>query len=667
VYEFDGNGYPVVGEVFLPRLSSGGIMIIDDIETGDVNGDGRIDAVFCGNSDQGHVVEYNGSGYAVTYSTPKPAEDEGWAGTCSIGDITNDGTDDFLVVLPEGPKVYSHDGNAYREVWVGPPRENSATSASSFAGDSDNDGYTEFLFPNDRSTPMMLYESDVVGATSFTNTHTFEGKGPLVIIGNLDPTNDKTEIDCDDTDSARGAAWFCGSDYSRPAAGSGGGVGGTRWSDEFTVCNTAAEERELRFRFTERGDPGQMASTYAETVSAGNCVTYSNPIGQWFGQDVYGALLIDVMDGDAEDIRISGLFKGETGDGVMGQFFASSALDEAVTTDAYILTTTDPEQNRLGTGFQATQDGTDFEITLENPIGQNHWRKVLKKNWKSGDNDLFGRLERHAPGVSNLVIHYKVTDGAVVPFGTVTDNESGDPAARGPATPASSLVMPVIGKTSGAAGVDWFSEFLIANLTQDPNTVQLKLYIGRLLTGGIELGPGEVAGYSDLVSQIDWRDAGDNPVALEEGVGALEIVAEGTIIAGSKFNSVDRKTGRVMGLSLKAMAEPNLEPESTYLFLGVQNEDPTGVVRARLNLTNLTDEDATLAVDVLRQDGTLVGSFEKVARAKRFSDWRIPKSLTEEGETYTLVVTTTQPGYAFLSQINESNDAICNYPLEIHE
>jgi hypothetical protein len=115
------------------------------------------------------------------------------------------------------------------------------------------------------------------------------------------------------------------------------------------------------------------------------------------------------------------------------------------------------------------------------------------------------------------------------------------------------------------------------------------------------------------------------------------------------------------------MAEPNLVPEKEYLFLGVRNKDETGVVRARLNFTNLTDKNATLQVDVLHQDGTLVGSFEKTARANRFSDWRIPKRLTEVGETYTLVVRTTQPGYAFLSQMNESNDAICNYPLTVNE
>jgi len=657
IQEYANGSFPIVGNVTPPPPlldaagQEDGVMVIDDIETGDVNGDGRADAVFCGNSGQGHVITYQNGTYILEFNSLAPTEKGVFSQSCSIGDITNDGVSDFLVLNEEGPKVYSHDGSGYFEVWAGPPLNSFPLIDVSFIGDSDNDGYNEFFFLDIEPLRTLLYESDVVGATSFTNTHTFEFHSSAILIDNINRTNDKSEIDCDDTDPARGAGWFCGTDYSRPAAGSGGGVGGTRWSDEFTVCNTSDEDRELLFAFTERGDPGQPVRKRAETISASACVTYADPVGQWFGEEMYGALLIDVMNGPAEDIRISGLFKGETEDGVMGQFFGSAALEDAVTGDAYILTTADPEQNRLGTGFQATRDGTDLEITLENPIGQNHWRKVLNSNWKAGDNDLYSRIERKVPGVSNLVIHYKVNEGAVVPFGTITDNESGDPAARGPATPASYLVLPVIGKTSGAAGVDWFSEFLIANMTQEPNTVQLNLYLDELLTGEITL----------------WRDEGDNPVALEEGVGALEILAEDTVIAGSKFNSVDRETDVVMGLSLKAMAEPNLVPEHEYLFLGVRNEDETGVVRARLNFTNLTDQNATLQVDVLRQDGTLVGSFEKTARAKGFNDWRIPKSLTEVGETYTLVVTTTQPGYAFLSQMNESNDAICNYPLAVNE
>ena len=669
VYEYANGEYPIIASIPLPLGLFGGTMKVDDFGIGDVNHDGIADAVFCGNSGQGHVLTYRNGTYRVDFSTPQQSGGPtNFAQACSVGDMTNDGNDDFLVINQLGPRVFTYDGSSYGEVWVGEHIGVAPGINESFVGDPDNDGFTEFLFQS-RVYPreVQLYENDTVGATDFQNTHSFSPVKNLVtiIIANLNPANDEPPpIDCDDADPTRGAGEHCGVDYSRPAAGSGGGVGGTHWSDEFTVCNTAAENRELLFRFTERGDPGQPTHTRAETILADACVTFTDPVQEWFGQEMYGAFLIDVMDGPADDIKISGIFKGELNGKVMGQFFGNVALEDAITGDAYILTTTDPERDRLGTGFQATKDGTSLEVTLENPIGTVHWRNNLGGNWVMGDNDLFSEIERHAPGVPNLIIHYDVMGGAV-PFGTVTDNQSGDPAARLAAMPSEYLVIPVIGTTSGAAGVDWRSEFTIANMVQEPNAVLLNFYHdGQLLTGGFTLAEGEVLGYGDLVSQITWRDADGSVVPVDQGVGALEIIAEGYVIAGSKFNSVNRETGEVMGLSLKAMAEPNLLPEKDYLFLGVRNEDETGIVRARLNFTNLTDRNAKLLVDVLDQDGELVGSFERTARAKQFNDWRIPRSITEEGETYTLRMTSSQPGYAFVSQMNESNDAICNYPLE---
>jgi len=136
------------------------------------------------------------------------------------------------------------------------------------------------------------------------------------------------------------------------------------------------------------------------------------------------------------------------------------------------------------------------------------------------------------------------------------------------------------------------------------------------------------------------------------------------VIAAGRFYSVDRTNGTVMGQSMRAFTAPNILPGNEYLFLGIRNEDASGVVRARLGVTNLTDEAASIRVDVRRQDGTLAGSFDRTAAPQRFSDWSIPKNITEEGELYTLVVTTSQPGYAYLSQVNRSNDPSTNYPLE---
>ena len=122
---------------------------------------------------------------------PPPVGGDSFSQTCSVGDVTNDGQADILVVNVEGAKVYSYDGNAYYEVWVGPPLTWHPPVAGSYIGDTDDDGFIEFLYIDHVGDAILLYEGDVVGANSFTNTVTF---GPImysgtVLVGDLNPLN----------------------------------------------------------------------------------------------------------------------------------------------------------------------------------------------------------------------------------------------------------------------------------------------------------------------------------------------------------------------------------------------------------------------------------------------------------------------------------------------
>lgn len=204
MHEFDGTHYQFVASVSVPHRHGDRPMVVDDMESGDVNHDGRADAVFCGNTGQVHVLTYSEGEYLVEFTSPSPAEGA-LSQACSVGDITNDGALDILVVTEEGARVYRHDGITYQEVWVGPQLFTFPSIATSAAGDSDNDGKVEFLYHNlayvDGGS-ISLYESDVADARSFQNTASFAplSNGPTVIIGNLNPDNDEPEIDCDDND-----------------------------------------------------------------------------------------------------------------------------------------------------------------------------------------------------------------------------------------------------------------------------------------------------------------------------------------------------------------------------------------------------------------------------------------------------------------------------------
>ena len=214
-YDEETRDYPVVASVPVPFNLWGAPMIVDDMEAGDVNGDGVDDVVFCGNSGQGHVLTVTSEGtYVVEYSSPPPSEAGVLSQTCSIGDMTNDGALDFLVVNQEGAKVYSHPDLWYQEVWVGSqPTTMPPAIGASFIGDSDNDGFTEFLFG--RSTDdrvIALFENDTANASDFHEGELFElvGGTASIIVGNLNPTNDTEPVDCDDKDPLMGAFEICG-------------------------------------------------------------------------------------------------------------------------------------------------------------------------------------------------------------------------------------------------------------------------------------------------------------------------------------------------------------------------------------------------------------------------------------------------------------------------
>ena len=68
---------------------------------------------------------------------------------------------------------------------------------------------------------------------------------------------------------------------------------------------------------------------------------------------------------------------------------------------------------------------------------------------------------------------------------------------------------------------------------------------------------------------------------------------------------------------------------------------------------------------MLRPDGTLAGAYEMTAHAGRYTNTRVPKSITEPDEIYTLRMTSTQPVYALTTPVNASNDAYSIYPLAV--
>lgn len=216
VYEYNSafGIYDWVADVTLPTADGSlSPMTIDDMEcNGDLNRDGVADCVFCGNSNAAHVLTYSGGTYTIEFSSP-PGSD--FSQSCGIFDVTNDGYVDFFDINTDGARVWSYQGGSYVNIWTSTPLGGFCEIGASFAGDSDNDGKGEFLYGTASSTDeVLLWESDEVGATSFSNTFSWSPTefGVNIMIGNLNPFNDVGEADCDDNNENRypGASEICG-------------------------------------------------------------------------------------------------------------------------------------------------------------------------------------------------------------------------------------------------------------------------------------------------------------------------------------------------------------------------------------------------------------------------------------------------------------------------
>lgn len=154
VYLATESGWDVVIEAMVPVIADdkGAPNMFagaEDLDVGDVNGDGHVDIV-ASSSDEGGINVYLGDGTGQFAWTASAFPQTGWANRVQIRDMNADGHVDVIATFHEGPRIWHGDGaNGWTLASSGLPAPSSTGIFQGLAiGDVNEDGRLDLVVGN---------------------------------------------------------------------------------------------------------------------------------------------------------------------------------------------------------------------------------------------------------------------------------------------------------------------------------------------------------------------------------------------------------------------------------------------------------------------------------------------------------------------------------------
>ncbi|MEN6604234.1 MAG: VCBS repeat-containing protein, partial [Bryobacteraceae bacterium] len=182
IHKWTGTTFAKVASVPSP------IKTIDHSGIGDIDGDGKPEAVVCGNSNTSHVLSYKDGNYRFVYTAPVGPV---FTQSCGVGDLDGDGRAEWFDVGGGQARVFGY-RDGYKQLWQGVAGVGVPPLGSGFAGDVDHDGVDEFIVGVNASynNPRTMLWKYVPGQSSssslsFENTYNFPAGRGTILIGHL--------------------------------------------------------------------------------------------------------------------------------------------------------------------------------------------------------------------------------------------------------------------------------------------------------------------------------------------------------------------------------------------------------------------------------------------------------------------------------------------------
>jgi hypothetical protein len=389
---------------------------------------------------------------------------------------------------------------------------------------------------------------------------------------------------------------------SVPAAAHLPGAERTLWRTDLAVHNPGDAAADVRIAFVPRDQDGSGAGSTSWQVAAGGSLLLADVVGQMALQNAAGALLI----GSDRDVRVTTRTFNETLDGTFGQFIPAEGVDAAMTTrdSSVLLLLTGGADFRTNLGAASFSPHTvaiDVELLDGSGAAISSGRYELPPYGAIQLNDV---LPESGPSLARAEVTAVTPGAAVVAWGSVVDNRSGDPIfVRPVAATWDRCWVPGVAHIPGANGTLWRTDLELFNPDDEAAVCRVEL-VARDGDGSVgssvrvTVPPRAAVRSSDVVGSL----------LASSGAGAVRIVMEsGRVMATSRtFN--DSVLG-TFGQLIPAVPEERAVRGRATAWIPhlAHSADPSEGRRTNIGLVNLSDTVTTLTVTLYNGDGEVLG------------------------------------------------------------
>lgn len=409
-----------------------------------------------------------------------------------------------------------------------------------------------------------------------------------------------------------------------PAAASTPGLAGSQWVSDVRVLNAGSATANLTMWYSVSGDDWYPANTPPKkqfSVAPGATLVLDDAVRTLFEKSgTKGALEIRATQ---NSLLIAARTYNQTSSGTYGQYTAAvdAATGPTPTDPQHVLMLSGGGRYRSNVGFVETTGFNCFvDLTLRDAAGTELARKTLYLGpWQHRQEEVFS-LFGVAPTASAR-LEVKPRPGSnLLAYGSVIDNVSND-AVYVPAQPAASaagpLVVPVAIRKGGLAGSFWRTDLAVVNLRSEAIAdLALTFYPhdgAPPTTRSIALASGETRDMADVLASLFGLDGVQGQLEVADPSGS----ANGLLVASRTYTVASTSAGEASyGQFVPAVPRADAIRTGQTAFLPYL----TGGASHRTNLGVLetAGDAATVAVDILRADGSVVATLTKSLKPREW-------------------------------------------------